>query len=631
MDEMPTDGFRQRPLWLLGVVGLVIAQAGLTLSLFGPARSFGGLLDGRPVLSGRHPLHLYHGTLGAREFQRRGATNCYDPGFQAGYPKTPVFDGGCRPAELFLILAGTELRPDVYKIGLFVCLLLIPLAFVVAGRGAGLPAGASVLAGGGGIVLGWSLPVHRLIGEGEIDVLLAGLAVIVFVTWLGRYARWYGVDAWLVLAGTAVAGWYAHPLIWLAVTPILIAYYLVYAPRRELAWHLGLLGVVVAGAAPNLWWLVDWARFWWIRQPSGSDHIPFPDGQAILGTPEDYLALLRYIPWGLLLVVAGSAGLATTWRAGNRCVGGLLILMVALAVGISRVVASWSRMPPDGAERLITLAAGFTILPAGLGLWTILNRARLAPLGVVVSVCGLILTGWADGPARPLSGLLGLRTEQLTVGFSTEHEAIIAALKEHTTSAGRVLWDETTDQRPGWNWSALLPLLTDRAYLGGLDPGAGMDFSFCGLRDGNLNGRALADWNDRDLADFCTWYNVGWVVCRSAVATDRWAHVPGASVVARLKEGGRPVVIYALDRPLSFILRGTGKWESASPTRITLTDVTPDANGEILLSLHHIEGLRVYPTYITLGSRIDHKDPLSHVKLGLPGRLPRLTLVWENP
>src|SRR5437763_14464883 len=118
MDEMPMDGFRHRPRWLIAVVGLVLAQAGFALSLFGPERSLAALLDDRPILSGRHPLHLYHGWLGAANFRHCGATTCYDPMFQAGYPKTPVFDGGCRPAELFLTLGGGGYRPGAYKTGL---------------------------------------------------------------------------------------------------------------------------------------------------------------------------------------------------------------------------------------------------------------------------------------------------------------------------------------------------------------------------------------------------------------------------------------------------------------------------------------------------------------------------------
>lgn len=635
MDEMPTDGFRHRPLWLLGVVGLVFAQAGLALALFGPDRSFAAVLDDRPVLSGRHPLHLYHGILGARAFHDQATTTCYDPGFQAGYPKTPVFDGGCRPAELFLVLSGGNFRPGVYKIGLFVCLLLIPVAVVLAARGAGLPAGAAVLTGAGGVVLGWSWPVCRLIEDGEIDFLMAGLGVIVLVPWLGRYARWYGVDSWLVLAGVAAAGWYAHPVVWVGLTPVLIGYYLVYAPRRELAWHLGLAGILVAGLAPNLWWLVDWARYWWLRQPSPSDHIPLPTWEAILGTPGDYGTLIGYVPWGGFLLATGVVGLIVLWRSGNRAVVGLLVAVGLVTVTIARILAAWPRMPTDAAERLIPLTAGIVALPAGLGVWKLLDRLWLAPAGAVVAVLGLVLAGWADGPGRPLAGAAGLRADPLMIGFSADQEEVIAALREHTTVDARILWDDTTDTRPGWNWTALLPFHTDRAYIGGFDHDAGMEFSFCGLRDGKLNGRPLDELSDASLAQFCTWYNVGWVVCRSPVATERWGRLPMARPVARLKESGLPIVIYALDRPKSFILQGKAKWESASPVRITLTDVVPDANGEVWLSLHYMnEGLRVYPTYIRMveaKNKDRQDDPLSHIRLWVPGPIPRVTLVWENP
>ena len=255
-------GFRQRPAWLIGVLGLVIAQAGLVLALFGPGRAWSAVTDDRPVLNGRHPLHQYHGYLGAAAFREHGTTTCYDPCFQAGYPKTPVFDGGSRPAELFLWLGGGTYRPAAYKLGLFAFLLLIPLAFVAASRGAGLPPGAAVLAGAGSLLLAWSEPVHRMIAEGQFDLLAAGLAGIVFVPWLARYARTLGVDAWAVLAGTALVGWYFHPLVWLGLAPIVLVYYLVFAPQHGPAWHLGLVGITFAGIAPNVWWLIDWGKYW---------------------------------------------------------------------------------------------------------------------------------------------------------------------------------------------------------------------------------------------------------------------------------------------------------------------------------------------------------------------------------
>src|SRR5437588_9494146 len=87
----PSPG-RLFPLWALLFVALLAWHGWLTLTLFGPDEPWRALLDDRPVLSGRHPLHLYHGYLGARALYATGRLCCYDPAFQIGYPKTPVFD-----------------------------------------------------------------------------------------------------------------------------------------------------------------------------------------------------------------------------------------------------------------------------------------------------------------------------------------------------------------------------------------------------------------------------------------------------------------------------------------------------------------------------------------------------------
>src|SRR6516165_8703456 len=123
----------ESPIWYLVGLVLIIWQGWMTLTLFGPDHPWDRLLDDQPIISGRHPLHLYHGTLGARSLLERGTLCCYDPGFQAGYPKTPVFDSGSRPAELFLLLAGGNYRPAAYKIGVAILCLLAPLIVALAG------------------------------------------------------------------------------------------------------------------------------------------------------------------------------------------------------------------------------------------------------------------------------------------------------------------------------------------------------------------------------------------------------------------------------------------------------------------------------------------------------------------
>jgi hypothetical protein len=103
------------PLWYLLLAVLCVAQGWLTLGLFGAERSWAAVLDDRPIVSGRHALHLYHGQLGVRSLLHQGSSSCYDPAFLAGYPKTPIFDSGCRPAELFLLAVGGSTVPRPTK------------------------------------------------------------------------------------------------------------------------------------------------------------------------------------------------------------------------------------------------------------------------------------------------------------------------------------------------------------------------------------------------------------------------------------------------------------------------------------------------------------------------------------
>jgi hypothetical protein len=633
MDDTPADGFHQHPLWLFGVVAIVVAQAGLVLALFGPARAWSVLSDDRPILSGRHPLHLYHGTLGATAFAERGTTTCYDPNFQAGYPKTPVFDGGSRPAELFLSLAGGSYNPAAYKLGLFTVLVLVPVVFVVAARGAGLPVGAAVLAGVGGVWLGWSEPVQRMISEGQLDLLIAGLAAVVFVPWLARFARTLGVEAWAVLATTAVIGWYCHPLLWLGLTPIVLVYYVVFAPRHGPAWHLGLTGITFVGVAPNAWWLVDWGKYWWLRQPSSLEQFPLPTWKAVLGGPADYPPLFGCLPGGPVLIVAGLLGLLLLGRVGQRSAAWLLLLAAVLTVAVARLTRAWPLLAPDGPDRIVVLAAGFLVPPTAFGLWSVLSLVRLHTALTVLAGLGLLVVGWVDAPGRPLARALGIAAEPLLIGLTSDQRDLIALLKQQTTAEARILWDETPGAPDAWNWSALLPLLTGRAYLGGLDPEAGVAHSHCALCSQQLTGRNLTDWTDADLAAFCQWYNVGWVVARTPATVERWGRCTFARPVAQLQERGQLVVLYALDRPFSFVLSGTATWEGADIRQITLTNVIPNADGVVELSLHTLDGLRVFPSYVRLEPNKDPtgRDPIDHIRLRMPGPVPRITLVWGNP
>jgi hypothetical protein len=621
MEESATPGFRRRPWWLLAVALVAVGQAGLARHLFGPA----GLTDPRPVVSGRHPLHLYHAALGAGTFRDCYRTTCYDPNFQAGYPKTPVFDGGCRPAELALFLAGGNYDPAAYKLGLFALCVLAPLAFVLAGRAAGLSAAGASLAGAGGCLLWWSPPVRELLDAGSADLLLAGLTALVFVGGLIRYAADPGPLSWAVCAGALAAGWYAQPVVWLGLVPVGAAYYLVVAPRHGPAWHLGLVGMAAAGLVPNLWWLSDWVRFWWLRQPSVDHLAPLPDWNTLLGTPNDHAA-----QWGLfggVVLAVGVLGLIGMVRSGARVAAWALASATVTALIATRLGATWPTLQVVAADRAAPLVAALLLLPAAwlAARWS--ERTTFGTLVVWACVGVPALVGWVS---PPLAEAVELNLSPLPLGLSDEREELVAALKRHTTADARILIEEADTARPGWNWTALLPVLTDRAYLGGLDPGACVEHSFCGLRAGRLNGRPFAEWTPRERADFARRYNVGWVLCRSPEAADWWRHDPTAKEVGRFRDGGE-VVLFALDRPKSFVLAGSATVERADRGKMVLTDVVPNEAGEVVLSLHYQRGLRATPTVVLVEGDKDLFDPIPMMKLRLPGPVSRVTLSWENP
>jgi len=618
-----TPGFRQQPLWLLVVALLMAGQAALALPLFG---GFEALNDDRPILDGRHPLHLYHGSLGAAAFRDRLAVTCYDPNFQAGYPKTPVFDGGSRPAEAFLAFTRKPFDPACYKWGVFLVCAAVPWVFTMAARNFGLRPAGAVLAGTMGVALWWLPPTQSTLHAGQLDVLLGGLAAIAFLGGLARYSTTAGPKAWLTMALASIVGWYVQPIAWLGIIPVLGAYYILNAPRHGLAWHLGFFAILPAGLAPNLGWLIDWAKFWWLRQPL-HESAPWPDWRILLGSPETYQELLAPQAIQLVPLMAGCLGLLQWVRTGR---GGHALLIAVSAVCASlaaRLGTIWSPAQAVALDRATLLIPALALIPAAFAMIELLYRCRIAvPFAIL---------------AAGLPGVLGLFSERVPaevrpnvvpfqLGLTSEHSKIVQLLKQRTSSAARILIEDADTSHTGWNWTALLPALTERAYIGGLDPGGGIEHLTCGMVDGKLLNRRFAEWPPEERAAFCERFNLGWVICRSESAVQFWASEPMAREIGRFDVDGEWVV-FELDRPHSFVRSGQATVEQADAERIVLRDLVPDDNGCVRLSFHFQGELRAAPLTVKVEADPDSRDPVPLMKLRLPGPVSRVSLRWQHP
>jgi hypothetical protein len=621
-------------LGLISLVGLLIWQGWLTLGLFGNDQSFQILLDDRPILSGSHPLHLYHGFLGAKALLEHGSTCCFDPSFEAGYPKTPIFDGGCRPAELFLLAGGAQYRPQAYKIGVAAYSLLAPCLVVIAGLALGLRLFTASLAGWLGMGIWWSGPCQDAFHGGDLDILTVGLGLMCQFAFLIKLHQRPSLTAWMgVLLSTALS-WFAHPLITGLTLPLILVYYMSVGPRHVLFWHGALFTALTGGILANGFWLMDWATHWWLRNP-------LPTSTFVL--PHRTFSTLWNAPiWGSCGNRAFAVALMSLALVGNivfNCrreratarlmgLGSLGLLLLALAGIANEFIAKLSgSLVFVPSLFLMVLPAAFAIHEVGraVGGWA---RERSVKAVFFLLLVAAPLAYYQQWPGW-ISGFAQLKS--LEIGFSEDRLAMLASLQEETAQDARILWEAETERVEGSHWTALLPILTERSYIGGLDPDMGIEHSALGLTAHGLAGRPLPEWSDHELLDYCRRYNVGWICCSSASIQNRLKKWPDAALDTQFTDPSGAYYLFAIKRESkSYILKGRAELLRADSDRIALGNVVPD-KGVVVLSIHYQSGLRVFPNRIKIERELDPLDPIPLIRLRVPGPTTCVTLTWDRP
>lgn len=617
--------------WLVVLAITVAWQGWLTLGLVG--NDCHAWLDDRPVVSGFHPQHVYLGWLGAQAWKNHGGSCAYDTAFQTGYLKTPVFNA-CRWGELFLFLGGATYQPAAYKLGLGVACLLTPLLILLAARAAGLTWLGGAAAVAIGLFVWWGPLGRQALEAGDLDLFLASVAVLAHVGLLIGFDRRPGVFIWLGLLATGCLGWFCQPLLFPIALPLLLMYYLsVGARHSSLAWHAGLWTAQAAGLAINLPWLMDWVSFWWLRAPP-------MDSTALL--PHRTFRTLWEAPlWGgqidraLAIIVLVSAGLGAilltqrrqTAAASLLGLGSLLLALLAI-LGIT-----WAPLGDMGTSALLAPALWFAALPAAHA-WSQLalalyrraawGRSILAGLAASLFFAGIYAAQEVTALAERV-----ISVAPLEVGLGPEREAIVRSLMENTQADARILWEDVKRGRSSSRWSALLPLLSGRAFIGGLDSEGLIEHARIGFQGEHLDGKLLASWSDQELSEYCERYNIGWVVCWSPAAIERFRAWPNAEYAIPLTDVG-PGYLFAIKRNRrTFTLKGQAQLLQADSNRIILADVVPD-QGIVVLSLHYQKGLRASPNRVQVEPEPCGSNRLDFIRLRVAGPVARVSLTWER-
>ena len=345
--------------------------------------------------------------------------------------------------------------------------------------------------------------------SGDIDLLFAGVAAVTQAGLLIRFDRQPGLLCWVGILLCGFFGWFAHPLLSAFLVPLPLIYYLSVGARHRLIWHVALLASITGAVLANLYWLTDWIAYWWLRTPSG--------WSAPLLLHRTFHTFWKAPLWGsppdrTLALVLLSGAVIGTWQL-NQTRRRPAARIFGLGAGgcflLALVGTGWEPLGNLGAPRLLVLALLFAVLPAVHALvsaCSLLVRWTGSPLRGALLLMTLIVAGGAV-MHRHTSALLSrcTGTDPLVLGLGPEREALVTALAVHTTPNARILWEDHITRPEEQHWTVLLPLLVDRraqqlsgtvgrAFMGGLDPEAGIEHTDSGFVDQMLAKRPLSEW-----------------------------------------------------------------------------------------------------------------------------------------
>ena len=247
------------PAWL-GLLAVAALHTRLCFSFERPGAIFGDY----PLTTIDYDTH-YEQTLRALEaFERSGRTWSWDPHLLAGSLAGAIFDADNKLHELWVIALHRFGVAPHRAYNLFVVLAHVLVPWIVAGaaRILGLRGWTTVAAAALASALWyfdafshWSFWVGMI--SWSLGALLALLPLATFIRWSTTRS-----PAWLAATLPALAlALQCHPYTFFVLAPPMVAAWLSVARRVPLRTNLAVVGVAVAAAAINAWWMIPALRF----------------------------------------------------------------------------------------------------------------------------------------------------------------------------------------------------------------------------------------------------------------------------------------------------------------------------------------------------------------------------------
>lgn len=558
--------------------------------------NWAAIVDDRPVIVVDHALHLYHGCLGARFLRTHGRNWGYDPFFMAGYPKTPFHDPSSGLADVSQLLSRSDYSPCAYKIVLLFTMATTPVLLAAAARLLGFNSLATFF----GVVLAtgyyWLDFARPLLDSGLFSFLWGSAWAPVVVGACLRWRQSPNAWNWSLLTCVASVSIFVHPTVSIMLVGPLVAVYISCVAHKSRWWHLQTWAAVTIALVANGFWIVPMVRLWPLRQVQ---YI------FMLDPPDYFLNYYRENALAAIIAALASVGWLHWCRVGERfgatIVGVLITVLCSLAFFGSAFSATQGLEPRRflvPLHFLLAIAAGQAFVAARGILGTL--RGRLLVAGAASLAVGLL---WFRQFDRVISVMLFDR-RPLAVGLAPPMSELVEWIDKNTDNSARILLEDQLrlleqTEPESLHWTCLLPILTERQFIGGHYQVTPLLHHHASFGDFSLGRRPLLTYSPAQLAEFLDRYNVGWAICwssRAKLVFDGFTRATPLAELARYshRPGEDRYYLYKIARPHSYFAQGSGQVANVDFNRIELTDLRPEG-GRIVIRYHWLDTFRARP------------------------------------
>lgn len=570
-------------------VAVMLLQFGLLVLTFPLSEVFGRA----PLFHIDHPYHLYQLEQG-RTLLRQGLLTGYDPYFGAGYLGGVTSNASSRlPVLVSALLPDTVSTEALYKVYVFACALLAPLAVIGMGRALRWPLLHTLVAAVIGVLLFWVGELRWYFMAGMVSYVLAcyvGLAYGAWVWSIGGSAQ-QGLTWRILAAGVSGGlGFWLHPLFGLLPAVLFLA--LLSVDRERLSWQMvrRVAALTVIAMAMNLPWILSMA--------TGEPYFGSGPHQRSVGINVLLQPLLGIggSPVGSLLnpaiTVVALIGLVIVDRAGRASLlpfvvaGWTLLLFGAFGATSERLASLQPNRFIAAGFLTLGMAAAFVIGQCALGGNS--ARQRIAAMVTLVIAVFALAFGTRE-VVREVSPGKHARYGKLpaeVLNQPASYTFLASWLAENTSPDGRILFETSMARvHGGAHVAGYLAKQISREFIGGPYPYSLPDVSFW---DGyGFGGKIDALSEERFLAGLER-YNVGWIVAHSAPLKRLVSRIPIVEPVAQ-HEG---IEVYRVKRSLSYVAEGAARIESRDFNRVVVSDA---AGERLTLRYNWVPGLVTEP------------------------------------